>query len=150
MIDLKAAPPPPPAARPSGGAYAGYRWPGLSTVVRLPSGEHAALGADGRDGTGLAEVILRDRLGRPPGPALVEAFVAEWVRPFCRGEFVWPTAALDEWLAGAVAAGAYCGWPDGPLEIALRPDRRAHARPRPRRRPCAGAPARRIADPRAR
>jgi hypothetical protein len=96
--------------------------------VRLPSGEHAVLGAG--TGLALAEVVLSDRLGHAPCTYLVAAFFGDWVRPFPRGEFVWPVEALDDWLAATTAAApASCS--DGPLDRALELTRRVLRAPLP-------------------
>lgn len=113
MTRLETSPPP---AQPDD-AYVGYRWPGRSATVRLPSGEHALLGADAAGSFALAKVVLSDRLGHVPCTDLLVAFTGDWVRPSDRGEFVWPIEAVDDWLAaGADGAPGGCS---GPLDRAL-------------------------------
>ena len=94
-------------------SYVGDRRPGPALNVRLPSGAHTARGADGMAGLRLAEGVLADRLGHPPCAHLLEAFVADWVRPV-RSEFFWPAEAVDDRLAGG-APDHRC---DAPLDRA--------------------------------
>ena len=117
MTRLEPAPPSPFPA-PAGRSYVGYRRREVALNVRLASGEHAAFGPDGGASLRLAEAVLSDRLGHTPCGHLLEAFVAEWVRPL-RGEFFWPVEAVDEWLAAAIAAGAPDRCSGGPLDRAL-------------------------------
>jgi hypothetical protein len=84
-------------------AYVGYRRRGTTATPRLPCGAcvHVPSFSDGE----LAAVVLHDRLGRGPTAALVDRFALDWVRR-PRGEFVWPVAAVDDWLErdGSVVA----------------------------------------------
>jgi hypothetical protein len=91
----------PPAIRPASTEYdrarfyLGYRWPGAATV-RLPSGGDVSVP---HSDCALAEAVLRDRLHRAPQKALLDRFCTEWVPLRGHGEFAWPVAAVDEWLA---------------------------------------------------
>jgi hypothetical protein len=121
--------PPSPARGFADRSYVGYRWPGLAGAVRLPSGEYAALAADGGASRRLAEAVLGDRLGHAPCPQLLDAFVRDWVRPFARGEFVWPVEAVDEWLGAAMPATPPPAPDTGRLDRALELIRRVLGQP---------------------
>lgn len=87
-----------------GGAYVGYRWNGDATL-RLPSGEYLHERPPWADRV-LAAAVLGDRLGSEPGAALLERFRREWVSRNASGEFFWPVAAVDEWLAATATTAA--------------------------------------------
>jgi len=117
----------PSAPAAGAGSYLGYRWPPASTALRMPSGEHVVL--PGTQAQLLAEAVLRDFLGERPCAYLSEAFVREWVRPFGRGEFSWPVAAVDQWVAEATAARVAERCSDWPGERLLDLTRRALGAP---------------------
>lgn len=79
--------------------YLGYRWPGVATV-RLPSGGNVSAAHSDR---ALADAVLRDRLHRAPHETLLDRFCHEWMLERGPGEFAWPVAAVDKWLASAAA-----------------------------------------------
>jgi hypothetical protein len=87
---------PPIAALEGDDAYVGFVWGGAGTV-RLPSGAYVPLRAETR--CALAEIVLAERLGRLPAAPLRDAFCHDWLHDDASGEFVWPLAAVDEWLA---------------------------------------------------
>ena len=96
IVSATPAAPPAIVVSEGGRAYLGYRSRGAATL-RLPSGRYVHLrpGAERE----LAAVVLDDRLGRPAPAALVDRFGRDWVGRRAQGEFVWPVAAVDEWLA---------------------------------------------------
>ncbi len=97
-MSVPATPPVPPAIVVSEGgrAYLGYRQRGGATV-RLPSGAYVHVPSSSE--RELAAVVLDDRLGRAAPDPLVGRFEVDWVARRSQGEFVWPVAAVDEWLA---------------------------------------------------
>ncbi len=97
-MSVPATPAAPPAIVVSEGgrAYLGYCSHGAATL-RLPSGRYVHLPSPTeRD---IAAAVLDDRLGRPASAGLVDRFGRDWAGQRAQGEFVWPAAAVDEWLA---------------------------------------------------
>ena len=96
IVPATSAAPPAIVVSEGGRAYLGYRSRGAATL-RLPSGRYVHLRpAADRE---LSAAVLDDRLGRPAPAALVDRFDRDWVGRRAQGEFVWPVAAVDEWLA---------------------------------------------------
>lgn len=96
IVPATPAAPPAIVVSEGGRAYLGYRSRGAATL-RLPSGRYVYLRPPAE--RELAAAVLDDRLGRPASSALVDRFGRDWVGRREHGEFVWPVAAVDEWLA---------------------------------------------------
>lgn len=129
MLAVPTGSPRSPLAAAGDCAYVGYRPSRGATTLRLPGGEHVVLGRD--DERALASAVLADRLGSPPDPALLQAFRDGWVAVRARGEFVWPVAAVDDWLAAA-AATAPRPRARTPFPVLWKPLRAALHTPSPR------------------
>jgi hypothetical protein len=121
-------------------AYLGYRSRSLATL-RLPSGQWVHLRCPAE--RELAALVLDVRLGRPASAALVVRFGRDWVGRRAQGEFVWPVAAADAWLAAHDPSVAQPAPPKGlrgthqrvhaiAHQLFAVPLRRAGLTPRPR------------------